>query len=121
MGVVDGNEARLFLFASIGSLLDFHDVGVFEHLKAVAAGGKEHYVAGEELSRAAIVPVGAVQVEPRMAGPDEQNLLGRINFSMHRIMNVCIDDVPLRPTQHTELLDTLVAGHEFDSRILVPG
>jgi hypothetical protein len=60
MGVVDGNEARLFLFASIGSLLDFHDVGVFEHLKAVAAGGKENYVAGEELSRAAIVAVGAV-------------------------------------------------------------
>ena len=56
-----------------------------------------------------------------MAGPDEQNLLGRINFSMHRIMNVCMDDVPLRPTQHTELVDTIVAGNEFDSRFLVPG
>ena len=117
MRIVSGAKSGLFALAFVRSLFYFDYVGIVQNLETVTTGREKNHISSTKFQRGTVPSVFSVEVDTNSARANKQDFLGGVDGAAHRVVNVGVDEMPLWPLENAKLVDTIVAGHEIDSRL----
>ena len=76
---------------------------------------QQDHIAGVQDSAFEIALIRVVEIDPEPSFPDEQDLLGKLNFPQHGVMNMGLDQFSGGVLHERQLLRQCVVREEMDA------
>jgi hypothetical protein len=113
--LLDPAEPSLVSLADIRALLYLNHLDLFEHLEAMASLDQQDHIAGVQDTAFKIALIRVVEVDPEPSFPDEQDLLRKLHFPRHGVMNMGLDELSGGVPHERQLLRQCVVREEMDA------